>query len=357
MRKLIIASVISVFFAAVSCKKETSNNIEGRTTTEAEVLTDFANVLVNPNYEDIELKAHNLNNAVLTLNASTNDANLATARNAWREVRSAWEKSEAFLFGPVEDFNYDPTMDTWPVNKVDMDSLLTNSSNPLSLSDIETLTESLKGFHPIEYMLFGVGGSKVAADFSAREKLYMVSLTQSLYNTTIALRASWDVNQSSNFTNELIKAGNGSTRFTTRKDAFIAIVTAMAGICDEVAGGKMEEPLAAQDSTLEESQFSHNSTADFKNNITGIQNAYLCQYMNDGHGLNELVAATNLSLDNTLKAQISIAINSFNAISSNYGAAIYTQQIQIHNAQDAINALKTTLEGDLMNFIQTNIKD
>jgi outer membrane protein assembly factor BamD (BamD/ComL family) len=70
-----------------------------------------------------------------------------------------------------------------------------------------------------------------------------------------------------------------------------------------------------------------------------------------------LVASKNLSLDNTLQSQINIAISSFDNIDSNYGAAIYSQQVQIHNAQDAINALKETIEGDLMDFIVNNIKD
>ena len=51
------------------------------------------------------------------------------------------------------------------------------------------------------------------------------------------------------------------------------------------------------------------------------------------------------------------AISSFDNINSNYGAAIYSQHVQIHSAQDAINTLKSTIENDLMDFIQTNIKD
>ena len=339
-----------------SCKQDDPEPTPDDATLEVQILTDFANVVANPNYIDVESKAVTLNNAVETLNNSTTDANLDAARTAWRNVRQPWEQCEAFLFGPVEDFNYDPTMDDWPVNHVDLDSLLA-SSNPLSLSDIEALPTSLKGFHPMEYILFGVGGSKTAAQLTDREKEYLASLTQSLMNTTTALCSSWDVSQSGNFTNELLTAGDGSTRYSTRKDAFITIATAMAGICDEVANGKMEEPLFNQDSTLEESQFSHNSTTDFKNNITGVLNVYLGKYFTDGHGLNELVASKNLSLDNTLQSQINIAISSFDNIDSNYGAAIYSQQVQIHNAQDAINALKETIEGDLMDFIVNNIKD
>lgn len=354
MKKIILFSSLLAVTVISACKKDKDDETPIGTSAQ-QVLTDFANVLANPNYSDIATKAGVLNAAVQTFIADSTDANLAIARNRWREVRQPWEQCEAFIFGPVEDFNYDPMMDTWPVNRVDMDSLLA-STNPLTVAEIEGLPESLKGFHPLEYMLFGNGGSKLAADFTVREKLYMVSLAQNLYNITVALKDSWDVNVG-NFTTDLVTAGAGSTRYATRKDALIAIVNGMAGICEEVAGGKMEEPLIAQDSTLEESQFAHNSTADFQNNMKGVLNVYLGKFTGDGHGLNELVAAKNLSLDNTLQAQMNSAVDAFNNISSNYGAAIYTQQVQIIAAQDAINNLESTLSNELMNFIIVNVKD
>ena len=351
-----LLSIGLLAIALSSCKKDKNTPENNDVVTSSQVLEDFAQILANPNYQDIQSKANILNTAVLNLNTETTDSNLTVARLAWRNTRQAWESCEGYLFGPVEDFNYDPKMDDWPVNKVDLDSLLA-SNNPLTVDDIDALPTSLKGFHPIEYMLFGVGGKKKATDFTDRQKQYMVSLTQSLYTTSVALRNSWDPDQQDNFTEQLVTAGNGSTRFSSQKDAFIAIITAMSGICDEVANSKMEEPLIAQDSTLDESQFSHNSTADFQNNITGIRNAYYCQYNEKGRGLHDIVAAKNLSLDNKITSQISAAVNSFNSIDSNYGAAIYSQQVQIHNAQNAINQLNLTIANDLMAFVQTYIKD
>ena len=100
-------------------------------------------------------------------------------------MRTSWEQCEGFLFGPVEDDNYDPNMDTWPVDYVQLDSLLA-SSNPLQINDIESLsTLSLRGFHPIEYILWGVTGSQSAATITARKKQYMISLTKDLQNNAM----------------------------------------------------------------------------------------------------------------------------------------------------------------------------
>lgn len=357
LKKLIYIISGIALLSVGGCKKKDSDNStpSSVTVTEAEVLNDFANVLANPDYTDLQAKANALNNAVTALNTSTTTANLITAQNAWRAVRIPWEQSEGFLFGPVEDFNYDPATDTWPVNTIELDSLIA-SNDPLTLADIDSLQFSLKGYHPVEYLLFGVGGSKTAAQFNARQLQYLTSLTQSLYNTVTQLKNSWDVNQTGNFTQQLITAGAGSTRYTTRKDAFLAIVTAMIDICNEVATDKMQVPLSAHDSTLVESQYAHNATTDFKNNIIGIQNAYMCKYSTTGRSIHNLVAATDISLDNTIQSQLNDAIASFSTINSDYGTAIFTQFGQIQNSQNAINTLHGTLNL-LINYVQINIKD
>ena len=356
MRILNISYILLTFFILASCKKDESNAVINDSELESYILSDFANVLVIPNYLDIQTNAELLKSNVEKLNTSPTEGNLTNAKDAWKSTRLAWEKAEGYLLGPVEDFNYDPTIDTWPLNKLELDSLL-SSTNPLSNSDVESLPYSLKGFHAIEYILFGINGTKKAEAVTVREKQYLSALCTNLVQVASSLYLSWDISKANNFSNELIMAGKGGTRFATRKDALISIVTAMAGICDEVANGKMEDPLVAKDASLEESQFAHSSTNDFKNNIISVQNAYLCKYKTDGHGLNEMVASKNISLDNTIQNNINSAIASFDALNANYGEAIFSQVTQIHNTQDLINSLKTSLEVDLMNFIQTNIKD
>jgi len=357
MKNKITAAILLAGLAIAGCKKDNTSNKATDNTLEQSVLTDFAGVLVNPNYQDIQAKAAVLNSAIITFNANSTDANLLAVRNAWKNTRAAWESCEGFLFGPVEDFDYDPTMDDWPVNKADLDAVIA-SSNPLQVSDINGLGTTLKGFHAIEYVVFGVGGTQKAANITAREKLYLASLGQSLYDTTTQLRNSWDPAQPNNFTTQVVDAGKGSTRFTTRKDVFLALVTSMADICNEVANEKMQTPLAAKDSTLDESQFSHNSTTDFKNNITGVLNAYKCQYNGaSGHSLSELVKSKNASLDNKIQTQINAAIASFNGITVSYELAIYNQTNQVKTVQAAIVTLKETIEGDLADFINANIKD
>jgi putative iron-regulated protein len=361
MRGKFLVTLSVIGLAIAGCKKDNTGNKSGNANAqvalEQSILIDFAANLANPNYHDIQAKAQIMNSAITTFNATPTEKNLEAIRVAWKNTRAGWEQCEGFLFGPVEDFNYDPTMDDWPVNKADLDAVLA-SDNALQVADIDALSTTLKGFHAIEYIIFGVGGAQKAADISARDKVYLASLGESLLNTTTQLRNSWDP-AFGNYTSEVVNAGKGSTTFTTRQPVFLALVGSMADICNEVANEKMQVPLAAQDSTLDESQFSHNSVNDFKNNITGVLNAYKCQYPGaaSGHSLSELVASKNASLDLKIKSQINAAIASFSAITTTYEKAIYTQQNQIKSIQNAIKNLQATLDGDLKTYVQVNIKD
>lgn len=362
MKKVFLLSACAATLLMASCIKNKSNDTQVKTTVdEGTVLTQFSSVVVNPNYTDINAKAAIMNSAILTFVATPTDANLSAAQVAWRNTRAAWESCEGFLFGPVEDNNYDPDMDSWPVNKTDLDALLA-SSNPLQVSDIDALDQTLKGFHAIEYVIFGVGSTRKAADIDAREKLYLTSLSASLYNTTAQLKASWDPTQN-NFTAQFTTAGTGSTTFKTRLAAFQALVGSMADICDEVGTSKMQDPLTGNagkpDSTLDESSFSHNSVADFTNNITGIRNAYLCQYggASGSVSLSAFVASKNASLDAKLQTQMNAAIASFSTITTTYEKAIYTQQNQVKAVQAAIATLHDTIDNDLNAFILQYVKD
>ena len=80
-------------------------------------------------------------------------------RQSWKTYACRLGTSEGFLMGPVESNDYDPNTDTWPTDYVQMDSLLA-SGNALTTNDVKNLPQSLRGYHPLEYMLWGKGGTK-----------------------------------------------------------------------------------------------------------------------------------------------------------------------------------------------------
>ena len=351
MKNTLTIIIAIIFFT--SCHKADTSTPDSFPATEQTVLNDFTDDVAIDQYNNLRNAATDLNTKIAALNTDATDANLTAAQNSWKSLRTIWEQCEGFLFGPVEDNEYDPQMDTWPTDQTQFDSLL-NSSNNLELTDIQLLPYNLRGFHPVEYLIFGNHGDKKASDVTARQKKYMASAAADIVNICNSLYTSW-TEASSNFSQQVKTAGTGSTVYSTKQELFMAIVGAMQGICEEVGEGKMKEPFDARDPKIVESPYSGNSTTDFKNNIIGLQTVYLGR--NGSTGISNLVSLKNKSLDNTIRSQITAAINSFDNITEPFEQAIINQRPQVQQTIDAVNTLNETIEEQLLPFIQQQIKD
>jgi predicted lipoprotein len=339
----------------LACNKAPSTPSTGTSDIEETVIKDFKNNTALGQYSNLSNAAVTLNGAIINLNSSPSDANLTAAQTAWKNIRHVWEQSEGFLFGPVEDNDYDPNTDTWPTDYVQLDSVLA-SSNALQVSDIANLQQSMRGYHPVEYVIFGRGEGRTVAQLTPRLLQYATSLSSDiLYNNVQPLYEAWSSTSSDSYGQQVLNAGNGSTKFPKRQDLFLAIVGAMSDICEEVANGKMYEPFASHDSTATESPYSNNTTSDFKDNITGVKNVYLG--LNGGTGIKDLVVSKNKDLDTKIQAAITAAVNSFDNISVTYEQAIFIQRDRIQQTMDAINTLKDLLDNDLKSFVTQYVQD
>ena len=350
------ALMTTALFSSCS-NKDKEDNTNDLTALESQVLSSFVSTLATPLYAQFREKAIDLNQSVIMLAADPTEAHQTAARDAWREVRVLWEQSEGFLIGPVDDNNYDPYMDTWPTDRNRLDSLL-NSQAPLDadalagLTDTESETElTLRGFHPLEYLLW-----KDNVNYNDREKEYMQGLAQDILNNITTLNADWSL-----FSEEFINAGQDGSRYESKQEALIALAEALTGICEEVGDGKMKEPFVGvggtPDSTITESPYSHNSVADFRNNIIGARNVYTCNFNGTtGTSISDLVAANNKTLNQEILQKFDAVINSFDGITTTFEKAIYEQPNAVQNVLTAIENLKTSLES-LQPYLQTYVKD
>ena len=294
--------------SACSKSSDSGSTAESFTSIESDVITNFVNNTALPQYNSLFAAANTLNVNIDTLNSiNPTDANLATAQTNWRAIRTVWERCEGFLIGPVEAYDYDPNSDTWPTDYHQMDSLLA-SSNPLTVTDVQNLPQTLRGYHPIEYLIFGVGGARTVSQLDTKKRQYLVSLAADLLNNDVQpLLLSWTA-APVNYSQAILTAGAGNSVYASRQAFFLDVVgdNGMAGICNEVGeqdqDGKMYNPYITKDSTLSESPYSGNSLIDFKNNIIGLQQVYMG--LNGGKGMKDLVAAKNKSLDNQIQTAI-----------------------------------------------------
>ena len=341
---LIIA--LAVAFSFSSCK----DNKGEEPTPKADYTSQLTNIsdnVISATYADLAGKASTLLSEVTKLKDNPSSINLNNARGAWRDTRAPWEKSEGFLFGPVDTKGIDPAIDDWPVDVVQLDSVLASTSQLIE-STIEGFTTTLKGFHTIEYLLWDSDGSKEIDQFTSREFEYLLGVTENLRNKTKILSDSWAVS-GENYGKNLREAGQSGSLFISQKAALEQLVEAITGICDEVGSGKIAGPLGDTNPVPieEESRFSHNSKNDFANNIRSISNIYTGSYNIGNGGLSDIIATKNATLDQKVLNAITAAINSIDAIPGNFSDAIHNNRADVANARDKVLDLKTILDQEV----------
>lgn len=351
--KTTIVLLSAVAVTAVSCKKKTT---EPEPTVDQKAIVSEMALNVNyGTYSDLALQTEALYTEMLAFVAAPSQNGLDNCRQLWRDSRAAWEKSEGFLYGPVATENIDPRIDTWPVDFTAINNLLAGTTDFSVDANIDALDDALKGFHPIEFILWGENGDKVPGDFTQRELEYVEALAKNLKSLTSSLETEWNEANSGVFIGYFTTPSSSNAYYGSLLSVYEEIVNSMIGICDEVASGKIGDPFILQDASLEESPYAQNSISDFTNNIVSIENVYIGNYAMNGLGIEDLVREYNLSLDNTIKTKINTAKAALNAITLPFGEAIFNEQVQVQNAIDAIEDLKETLETELLPFVQQHV--
>ncbi len=302
--------------ANVVTQLENANKVISSTNLSAEqeaylrnVLTGLVSNVIVPTYtklaDDVEDLEKTLNG--LTVNTIT-QSQIDKACEDFKAAREKWERSEAFLMGAASDFDIDPTIDSWPLNRTLLLSYFNNGMNDEMLEDATIL-----GFHALEFILFRNGQPRKVAELQtndtykhferitgAQELSYAQTICTLLKQRCYQLQVAWEGETTANASRlavvkaagldyltenglsygaNLIGAGvNGQSTFRSLTDAITQVLSADEGSCvgiaNEVGTAKIANPFSAGDISYVESPYSYNSITDFQDNIRSIRNIW-----------------------------------------------------------------------------------
>ncbi|MNJ92712.1 Iron-regulated protein A precursor [compost metagenome] len=325
--------------------------------TNQEIINNVSYKVILATYQDLAQATATLSAVVDDMAANTTQENLDKAQEAWRAARIPWESSEAFLFGPVDSLSIDPMLDTWPLNKLDLDQVL-GSNRAITKEFVRALGTNLQGFHTLEYILFGDGktsNTKPASSLTAKQKEYAKATASLLAEYTGNLAHAWTNNydpenpKAPGYVTIISKPNYNNPFYSSDRAVMEEFVQGMMGILDEVANGKIADPMGADISSanmaLVESPFSWNSLNDFTHNIRSVYSIYTGHYrQNKGPGVKDLVVRVNPALAQKVEKDILAAMQLIQEIrpanGGDFGQAIFTQDGRAR-AQKAIKALNT----------------
>ncbi len=319
-----------------------------------QILRDFVAAVVVPSNNQFAQQASMLSKTIDAYVAAPSATTLASAQAAWVKARAAWEQTECFGFGPTTSLGYDGALDTWPVNETDLKALM-KSKAPLTATSVSKMKETEKGFHVIEYFLFGQDKRRQPTDLAQRDLQYLQLLGKDFASVATDLATSWSkgVEGQPAYQEVFGTAGEaGNTTYPTVQAGTQEMIQGMVDSLDEVANEKLGKPLAEKNPKLAESRFSLNTLTDIKSNLQGAQNVYLGSLPDantSGKGLSVYIAQVNPALDSTVKQKFKVAAQSLEQISEPLETAVLNPKAagSIKAAQSAIDAVRETIEKDV----------
>lgn len=365
---LLALMAMTMGFAACSSdnNEPDTNQLDSKKTA---IITQYVKAVVIPTYKSLADESNELADLCGQLRENPTQSLVQQCCDKWISARKYWELSEAFLFGAATDYNIDPHIDSWPLQKSQLDNILNNSALIAALDEdgagadaFATLGYGLLGFHAVEYVLFRDGAARNVSDISERELIYNAAVAQDLANQTVRLEAAWtgvdnitaakqqqlaeyELEPSFNYGENMIDAGKtGNTLYKTQLAALEQILTGASDISDEVGNTKIMDPVNSQNVLDVESWYSWNSIADFTDNIRSVRNIYYGTL--DGTVSSNSMAAyinkMNPTLDNNVRAAIDNAIKEVSSMPAPFRNHLTKSETQ--KAVDACNKLLAALD-------------
>lgn len=302
------SSVVSEFEAANSIIAKATLTSDQETYLR-NVLTTLVNNVIVPTYTDLADDVEDLEKTLNGLTVSNiTQSQINKACDDFKDARENWERSEAFLMGAASDFDVDPTIDSWPLNRALLLNYFNNGMNDEMLEDATIL-----GFHALEFILFRNGQPRKVAELQtndtyknftgvsgAKELAYAQTICKLLKERCFQLQVAWEGETAKNasrmaavkaagleyktenglsFGENLTSAGvNAKSTFPTLKAAIAQVLSDDEGSCvaiaTEVGTAKIANPFSAGDISYVESPYSYNSITDFQDNIRSIRNVW-----------------------------------------------------------------------------------
>ena len=326
----------------VACSDDDDEPSAEQTVSDKEValqkaLVPYVDNTVVPTYKNMADHAVALSEACDAMMDAFNAGKLtsdmvAKAGEEWKQSRKYWEQSEAFLFGAAGDYNIDPHIDSWPLDKNAMDDLLELIRSGHEWNIDNNAGYGLLGFHALEYMLFELSADGETSlvhntNYTKEELIYTSKVAEDLRNQCVRLEAAWagmdnvtsekagfltdaELEPTINYGESMKNAGKGGSLYKSYQDAAEEVLQGCMDICDEVGAMKIGKPAngsSEEDKNYIESPYSLNSITDFQDNIISIKNSYRGSKAGDA-SISDFIKSVNPTLDADVVAKIDAAI-------------------------------------------------
>lgn len=381
-----VAAVVGFALAAVSfgaCTRERapSSGASGSPTdTGRSALVASVGQCALSQYGSLEEKLRDLKTSVAAFaTAAGGETERAAARSSFVTAMLEWQKTEAFVFGPLA--TKDPAVDTggqdlragfyaWPLDaRCAVEQVI--ATKAYEATDFGTTSNmAARGLSALEYLLFFEGDTNAcaaddpinknglwpsAAEQKARKAAYAKVVADDLEARAVALLAAWEPTKG-NFLGAFTSAGHGSKIYDADNRAVSAAASAGAQLTLWLKDDKLGEPAGIVKCTkptcpeMLESKFAKISRDHIVANLQGLKMLFFgCAADGSSVGFDDvLVGLGNEEFANRFRSDLDTAIAKVRALpDASLEQSLQTSLDQVKAARTAVKAVDTDIKVEL----------
>ncbi len=309
-----------------------------------------------PTLDELLARLTELREACEQFAVKVNLPTLRDARDAWRTARVPWKQADAFGFGPATDLRLVAAMD----QAVDFAKVEDEVSGTAEISEdaVTDMGANRKGFHALEYLLFGPNEAAQLAMFAdVRRRALVVAYAQNLESRGKELRAAWTGEQ-----DLLAHPGDTNETYPTVADSIDAFVNESVFLAELAADARLGKPSGTATGgvpqlDLVESRPSDNSLQDLTNTLRGIHNVYFGSLDGTpGKGIGKLIQTSSPSTDRDVRKALAASLAAVAAIPHPYEVALSEHAPEIDVALTEIKELKTIFATEVVGVLGATLQ-
>lgn len=333
-------------------------NTGGEAPGEKDVLISLTDLIIVPGYESVSAETDELRTALDGLCVNPSESSLASARQAWRDARVPWMRSQATWMGPVMDRRSLGIMD-WPLVEPErIESMLEN--NPATTPDEIrfTLSSTQRGMGTIEYLVFADDAVTALSGPNSTRCDFLTSLGEVVAVEAAAVTEEWTAGIERDTPYMDYFTDRGSTSLLTGQ-AVAELVRTQVFLIRTIVDMRLASAMGLRpdgpDLELLPGGKGEYALEDLRNQIRGMRDMYVGHDSEEGYGISDIVRELSVETDDRMKQNFDDALAAIDGVDVPLRRALSERPEEVREVYDRLSDLQQTLSTEVVSLLGVSV--
>ncbi len=322
--------------------------------TRAEVIQDLTARVILPGYSAAADSMAALKRSVDDLCASPSEAGLGAARDAWREARQAWLRTESYWFGPAMDRRSISLVDWWPIDAEKIDRNLADEEEMTAERVTEFLPATQRGLGAAEYLLFGGESAGLSDGSDPQRCAYLQAVAIVVSDEVAGILTEWQGTEGSSGYAGYFDGTGPLALIDSDAEAEVvrSLVFQVRTIANMRLGAGLGIDTQADASAIPEGD-AGNSREDLLSQLDGIASVY--RGAEGGIGVSARVSSMSAEIDARMLAAIESTISATRNLDGSIIAQLESNPDQVRAVYDSMKELQRVLNTEIVSLLGVSV--